>query len=289
MSGALFDLDRLEASAREAERSQKEVELADRKSRHLQQKILNLQARRNELRTQLPQVTSQPPDLEAATKEGKKLMNALKKLRQLQEIQKLYRLTGVSVQEKTENKLMLRFDTSYNHEYVDEHYIELTRSKKQDGYQVSHHTLPAFIPMSQLEVHLETELKVFVDRIREYLQAFVIRRGQVKMLESKLAEILRSEIETSLPVDYVSISLQSSDDVPIKITLCYTDLRSVHPTKAEVSIIETPDSTDILPDESMLTQWEGLLKTTPLITALQQITGIVMETTEVDPGSECSQ
>lgn len=63
-AGALFDLDRLEANAREVERSQKEVELADRKSHHLQQKILTLQARRNELRTQLPQVTSQVKNVE---------------------------------------------------------------------------------------------------------------------------------------------------------------------------------------------------------------------------------
>ena len=89
--------------------------------------------------------------------------------------------SGTSIDSVSENdKVVLRFDTSYEGQFVKSYFIEINKTWNQ---AVLHHTLPSSIPVSELAKR--SDLPKFVSEVRKYLYAVTSRQKEVTILQVK--------------------------------------------------------------------------------------------------------
>ena len=69
------------------------------------------------------------------------------------------------------------FDTSYKDQYHKSYYAEV---QLQPEVTITRHTLPSFMPLTQLNEKLQKDIQDFAYTTRSYLQSYVARRESVK-------------------------------------------------------------------------------------------------------------
>uniref|UniRef100_U9U0E2 Uncharacterized protein n=1 Tax=Rhizophagus irregularis (strain DAOM 181602 / DAOM 197198 / MUCL 43194) TaxID=747089 RepID=U9U0E2_RHIID len=103
--------------------------------------------------------------------------------REYQKILNAYRLTGKTIFPVKENRIGLRFETFYNAKYLEPYYIFLEQNQENEQLSIFRHTLPHFIPLDELEAkYLNKDMNKFANMVDDYLQAFVMRREEVRTL-----------------------------------------------------------------------------------------------------------
>ena len=58
-----------------------------------------------------------------------------------------------------------------------------TRGGEEGGLSITHHSVPYFVPLDELSEDLNKDIAVFVQRVRDYLSAYVCRRQQAFQLQ----------------------------------------------------------------------------------------------------------
>ncbi|CAH1761812.1 15347_t:CDS:2 [Entrophospora sp. SA101] len=150
------------------------------------------------------------------------------------EILKAYDFIGklISQTEENNNCIELKFRTFYQAKFMENYYISLDKVKinKAITFTIRNHTLPDFIPLIELKLrYLDKDLNKFVDTVDDFLQAYVIKREEVKRLQAQSFINLKADTSYSLIEIYVSL-----EESTVEIKLKYRDLRSPFPTDASL-------------------------------------------------------
>lgn len=67
--------------------------------------------------------------------------------------------------------------------YYEHYYIFLKFNSTQETFSIKHHTIPFFIPLDgAVKKYLNSNFKLFLEKIKHYLNSYVARREQVAHL-----------------------------------------------------------------------------------------------------------
>ncbi|ORZ16456.1 hypothetical protein BCR42DRAFT_392415 [Absidia repens] len=165
-----------------------------------------------------------------------KQLTAAIESRCLQEELTRFRLFGCTVFTFQNTYLTVRLDTFYNRRYYEPYYIFLP---KDDPSSIARHTLPLFIPTTQIEqAFLPNKFDSLLRVLHDYLLAYVARREQIKELKRYIdkEKVTIKEIESSEAS--VGIVQPWSDGFRCFINIQYKNLASMFPTEVVVNIMD---------------------------------------------------
>ena len=92
--------------------------------------------------------------------------------------------TVTSVMKGKRKHIRICWDTFNEGQYCKPYYMEVeTRGGKEGGLSITHHSVPYFVPLDELSEDLNKDIAVFVQRVRDYLNAYVCRRQQAFQLQ----------------------------------------------------------------------------------------------------------
>ena len=188
-------------------------------------------------------------DLEASSSglgdgDNDELSSCLEQLAVLKEKLNVYRLTGVSVIKSTGTDRLFSFSTSYKGQYLQPHYLQVSR-QPTGLFSVSYHDLPPFVVCTVLPPDLVlSDMRTTARRVHELLAMMVFRREDLLDTEAKHREHLRV-MECSEPYDVIQCRLTVSSDVQLDLALKYADLRTFVPSSVRLSPVR-PDGREHL-------------------------------------------
>eukprot|EP00898_Chlorokybus_atmophyticus_P009147 jgi/Chlat1/9233/Chrsp99S08516 len=158
------------------------------------------------------------------------------RLRQLEAIDRAYRLAGKTVLQLDRNRIGVRFDTFYDGRFYESFYVILQCDEAEDRCHVAEHTIPYFLPLRDAEKeHLvrKGSVRDFVECVADFVHAFVGRRQQLdktlQLYRAQLQEFYHSQSCTL--VEFVAMM---DDNIRVGVRLVYDDLASSMPTRATV-------------------------------------------------------
>ncbi|XP_056152430.1 centromere protein O [Lampris incognitus] len=187
----------------------------------------------------------------------------MKRRTQLKDLLRAHYLIGGKNIVKTHHGkgVSISLATTYEGLYLDTYNLDIDLTAR---LKITRHNLPPFIPLDRLieQSNMQTDIMAFLDTLSQYLNAFVGRRQQLKLVKElhKSTEVLESNMMCSILVLLLTATNQN------KAVLCkmtYADHTRCLPTKVS---FESEDS-----DLSDSHHWEEistLLKETPLHKAL---------------------
>ncbi|CAG8665254.1 18592_t:CDS:2, partial [Racocetra persica] len=149
------------------------------------------------------------------------------KRREYEEFLRAYRLTGKTIFSLKENRVGLRFETFYGGKYREPYYVILSQDKENGQLSVFKHTIPHFIPLNELESdYLNEDIDKFVNSLHDYLQAFVTRREEAKIMQQDVGV---SNLKSNNAYNSIEFSVRLKESV-IEFSLTYKDLKLTTPT-----------------------------------------------------------
>ncbi|CAG8634910.1 6186_t:CDS:2 [Cetraspora pellucida] len=154
-------------------------------------------------------------------------MLRVSKRRECEEFLRAYRLTGKTIFTLKENRVGLRFETFYGGQYREPYYVILSQDEENDQLSVFKHTIPHFIPLNELESdYLNKDLDKFVNSLHDYLQAFVTRREEAKIMQQDVGV---SNLRSNNAYNSIDFSVRLKESV-IEFSLTYKNLKLSIPT-----------------------------------------------------------
>jgi len=144
-----------------------------------------------------------------------------------------YRLIGKTLfYVKDSNQIGIRFDTFFGGKYHECYYAIIDFDYSTNQLVLYKHTIPYFIPLDTIKARfLNTNIKLFVDAVSDYLNAFVARREQVLMLQQEAKEI--EDFKVSEASDFVRFRATYQERTyHCKVSW---DLRSQYPKEVVIS------------------------------------------------------
>ncbi|CAB4391023.1 unnamed protein product [Rhizophagus irregularis] len=155
--------------------------------------------------------------------------------REYQKILNAYRLTGKTIFPVKENRIGLRFETFYNAKYLEPYYIFLEQNQENEQLSIFRHTLPHFIPLDELEAkYLNKDMNKFANMVDDYLQAFVMRREEVRTLTNNKLNRKPRVNNAYSSIEFTILLKDNNDRVDINLT--YENLTSFIPTNAVICL-----------------------------------------------------
>ncbi|CAG8692311.1 10461_t:CDS:2, partial [Acaulospora morrowiae] len=152
--------------------------------------------------------------------------------REYEEFLKAYRLIGRTIFPTKSKRVEMKFETFYRAKYHESHYIILDQAKRGNQLRIFKHTLPHFIPLGEIENdYLNKDVDKFVNIVDDYLQAYVARREEVKLMRQKTGV---TNLTSNNAYDLVEFSVDLEESI-VDISLTYSNLRSSAPTDVVIT------------------------------------------------------
>lgn len=186
----------------------------------------------------------------------------------LQDLLKVYRITGTHVCHEDKHQFTVCLDAAYYDTVVDSYLIEF--KARENSYIINRHSLPEFIPTLRLEKeHLpHGDLSTFLSVIKNYLQDFVFKKEEVEKVKKFATENgLSCSAQYTSSYDFVEVELEDPNQV-YRIKLVY-GLMNVLPEKVQ---IEEDSET-----QQDIKQWKSVLLSKPLYDSFSQIVKDILD------------
>ncbi|PKI51855.1 hypothetical protein CRG98_027773 [Punica granatum] len=130
-------------------------------------------------------------------------------------------------------RIGIQYETFFAGEPCEIYHVVLESKSFLEKMTVQEHTVPFFLPIREVENDLlSSNAMKFIDHVGELLQAYVDRREQVRLIKELYGNQIL-DLYNSLPFHMIEFVLDDSD-CKITVTLRYTDLLCVLPTRARV-------------------------------------------------------
>lgn len=155
-------------------------------------------------------------------------------------LQAAYRFAGLSLFPCAPDELGLRFETSHGSAFFESYFVVLGVTDEGDDaaglLTVRKHSLPAFVPLSQLVGELlNRDLGAFVARISDFVNAFVARREALRELVAEHGASLANVQSTAT---YDCVGFERADPLnaakTVSYRLIYDDLAEALPTRCAI-------------------------------------------------------
>jgi hypothetical protein len=161
------------------------------------------------------------------------------KKRKLGETKSAYMIAGNTLLYREDEQIALRFETFFNGKFYEHYYIFLDFDSNNERVLIHRHTIPFFIPLDDIQKkYLSTNLKLFMEKINEYLNSYTARREQVNQLAQCASPSLEVQnVKMSRAADHIVVKA-SHNDREILIKLMY-NLLETYPKQVEVYRVDT--------------------------------------------------
>lgn len=285
---SLKHLQRLEENACLESEFRENILKRKKEVQHLQEHIKRLRERKAELTKQLENSSTkvlqnilqdQPNGRQSVkskklSKEEKAAVEeAVKKAREMkaQEMYSSCRLTGVSVEPVTSNKLRICWDTFYQGEFFESFYAEVRMN--EGSINLKKHSIPFFIPVQKLaSKFLSNDMESFVQQVSIHLNSYICRRQQAIDLQKQHKAVLIGEVHTAEAFDFIQLYLRClGEDNILEACLTYPDLIAVRPSKVVLRVSgDVEDARSLRRD---LVEFKNNLKKHLLVDAVSSFLG----------------
>ncbi|KAL3889885.1 hypothetical protein ACJMK2_002207 [Sinanodonta woodiana] len=200
--------------------------------------------------------------------------NAIRHKKALGNLLDDYRLLGVSLYSLEDPNNIICFDTMHKGKFFESYYVEIKQT--DETLIIAKHTLPGFVPILKIaDTYLNKDMKEFVHLVHHNLHAYIVRREELNIVKDHHKEIMKSEPQSSLPVDYVNLTIAETDRYSsIKLIISYPSLLATLPH--DVKVIQGADLQEVkeprisLPEE-IVQQWRDYIISLPLSEAMDLI------------------
>ncbi|RHZ82730.1 hypothetical protein Glove_104g58 [Diversispora epigaea] len=184
-----------------------------------------------------------------------------------EELLRAYRLIGRTIFPTKGKRVEMRFETFYGAKYHETYYIVLDQNEKNCQLSIFMHTIPHFIPLKELENdYLNKDIYKFRNFVDDYLQAYVKRREEIKILQQNKGII---NLSTNNVHDFIEFSV-CLEKHTMKISIKYEDLKLCIPTNTVIYQIEEDDN-NFITRLKRLRKLEKYFKETSLLKAFDNV------------------
>ncbi|XP_032227126.2 centromere protein O [Nematostella vectensis] len=250
--GLLYDLERLQQREERIKKHQELETTEEQEISELKKKVQQLRKKRDKLLQQKEEgcgkvlqeyigMTKSEGVAAANSSVNKEdVLNAATTLmiRKLADLCELYRLTGLSIASKENNRICFRLDTFFKCQYHEPYYVEI---QANPNLKIIKHSLPYFIPLDKVAgEYLNTNIQKFFSELGIYLNALVSRREQMNLLWSEHSSKLDGDVTNSPAYDLIQFTLRISNgqekESSISIKLCYDDFKCTLPSSVSYHV-----------------------------------------------------
>lgn len=126
--------------------------------------------------------------------------------------------------------------TAFEGNLLESYFVDIVVQKP---LRIHHHSVPAFIPLEELSAkYLQTNIRHFLFRLHEYLNAYSGRKYQADRLQNDFAAFLAGPLERNSLCNVLTLTYKvepSSPSFPFCARLMYKDLAESLPTAVTVA------------------------------------------------------